>query len=299
MGPGRRGPGIAVDQILVQGDFMSIYRCLLILGLLVLPGAAPSWARQSPGVAPKYRTETDILYRSGDNLDDYARERCRLDVYYPEGGRNFPTVVWFHGGGLTGGNRSVPNELKGKGFAVVAANYRLSPKAKAPAYIEDAAAAVAWTFKNIGRYGGSTERIFVSGHSAGGYLAAMIGLDKKYLAKEGIDANKIAGLIPLSGQAITHFTIRKERGIAETKAVIDDLAPVYHVRKDAPPLLLVTGDRNLELFGRYEENAYLWRMMNLVKHPDTKLLELQGYDHGGMVGPGFPLLLAFVKRIAQ
>jgi hypothetical protein len=62
-------------------------------------------------------------------------------------------------------------------------------------------------------------------------------------------------------------------------------------------MLLITGDRDLELLGRYEENAYLWRMMNLVKHPDTKLFELQGYDHGGMAGPGFPLLLAFVKRI--
>lgn len=282
---------------------MSVIRGLLLIGLALFPAVGPLWARQGPTrdkpSALKYLTETNIPYRTGANLDEYTLERCRLDVYYPEGARNFPTVVWFHGGGLTGGNRSVPAELKGKGIAVVAVNYRLSPKVTAPAYIEDAAAAVAWTFKNIGRYNGSTEKIFVSGHSAGGYLAAMIGLDKKYLAKEGIDANKIAGLIPLSGQAITHFTIRKERGIPDTKAVIDDLAPVYHVRADAPPMLLVTGDRNLELLGRYEENAYLWRMMNLVKHPDTKLLELQGYDHGGMAGPGFPLLLAFVKRIAQ
>ena len=281
----------------------SVNRGLLVLGLLAWAGMCPFWAgeacaAEAPSSA-KYKTESDILYRSGENLDEYTRERCRLDVYYPEGATDFTTVVWFHGGGLTGGNRSVPAELKGKGIAVVAANYRLSPKVKAPVYIEDAAAAVAWTFANIGKYGGSQKKIFVSGHSAGGYLAAMVGLDKKYLAAKGIDADAIAGLIPLSGQAITHYTIRKERGIADTKPLIDEFAPVYHVRKDAPPMLLVTGDRNLELLGRYEENAYLWRMMNLVKHPDTKLFELQGYDHGGMAGPGFPLLLAFVKRITK
>lgn len=278
---------------------MSVYRGLLILGLLGIGAVAPLGARQDPAVTPKYQTDTNILYRTGDNLDEYTRERCRLDVYHPEGVKDFPTVVWFHGGGLTGGNRLVPAELKGKGIAVVAVNYRLSPKVKAPTYIEDAAAAVAWTFKNIGKYGGSTKKIFVSGHSAGGYLTAMIGLDKKYLTEQGIDANEIAGLIPLSGQAITHFTIRKERGIPETRAVIDDLAPVYHVRKDAPPLLLVTGDRNLELLGRYEENAYLWRMMNLVKHPDTELFELQGYNHGQMAEPAFPLVVRFVRKVAK
>ena len=69
--------------------------------------------------------------------------------------KDFATVVWFHGGGLTGGNRFVPSELQGKGLAVVAVNYRLSPKVQSPVYVEDAAAAVAWTLKNIERFGGS------------------------------------------------------------------------------------------------------------------------------------------------
>ncbi|MEI6326404.1 MAG: alpha/beta hydrolase fold domain-containing protein, partial [Gemmataceae bacterium] len=187
----------------------------------------------------------------------------------------------------------------GKGIAVVAVNYRLSPKAKAPAYIEDAAAAVAWTFRNIAKYGGSPKKVFVSGHSAGGYLTAMVGLDKKWLAAHGMDANDIAGLIPLSGQAVTHYTIRGERNIPETQATIDDLAPIFHVRKDAPPMLLVTGDRTTELLGRYEENAYLWRMMKLVDHKSTELFELQGFNHGEMAAPGHPLLLRFIKRIAK
>ncbi len=172
----------------------------------------------------KYETITNILYYSDsiNQTDKYKNERCRLDIYYPKDLKNFSTIVWFHGGGLTGGVKEIPNALKEKGFAVVGVNYRLSPKVKAPAYIEDAAAAVAWVFKNIKNYGGDTNLIFVAGYSAGGYLTKMIGLDKKWLAVHGVDADKIAGLISLSGQAITHFTIREERGVPGTQPIIDE-----------------------------------------------------------------------------
>ena len=186
-----------------------------------------------------------------------------------------------------------------KGYAVIGVEYRLSPKVKAPAYIEDAAAAVAWVFQHIAGYGGNNKLIFISGHSAGGYLGMMITLEKKYLNKYNIDANEIAALIPFSGQVITHFTIRQERGIAATQPIIDECAPLYHVRADAPPMLLITGDRNLELYGRYEENAYLWRMMQLAGHKRTTLYELEGFDHGGMPEPAFPLLLKEVATITK
>jgi acetyl esterase/lipase len=181
---------------------------------------------------------------------------------------------------------------------VISVNYRLGPKVVAPKYIEDAAAATAWVFKNINTFGGDASLIFVSGHSAGGYLATMIGLDKKWLNAQGIDANKIAGLIPFSGQAITHFLVRKERGIPETQPIIDEYAPLFHVRADAPPLLLITGDRELELLGRYEENAYLMRMMKIAGHKNTKLYELDGFGHN-MTEPAFPLLLNEVRRIVE
>ena len=243
-----------------------------------------------------YQTESGLAYRPDSEPDVYARERCKLDVYHPVGASAAPTVVWFHGGGLTGGNRSVPSALKGQGIIVVAVDYRLSPKAKAPAYIEDAAAAVAWTFKNIARYGGDTNRIFLSGHSAGGYLASLVTLDRRWLAVHGVDPDRLAGLVPFSGQSITHFAIREERGLGRTRPLIDDLAPVYHVRKDAPPILLISGDRNHELLGRYEESAYFWRMLKEVGHPSVELLELQGYDHGQMADPAFPLLLRFIRQ---
>ncbi|MDG1297900.1 MAG: alpha/beta hydrolase, partial [Saprospiraceae bacterium] len=166
-----------------------------------------------------YVFEQNIAYRS-DSLnasDAYIESRCVLDLYYPKDTVDFPLVVWFHGGGLKGGNKYIPSFLKGKGVAVAAVNYRLNPTVKAPVYIEDAAAAVAWVFKNIESYGGRSDLVFVSGHSAGGYLTAMIGLDKKYLAAHDIDADQIAGLIPFSGNVINHLTVRAEQGIPITQ----------------------------------------------------------------------------------
>ena len=274
---------------------MKIFNSKLFLLCLVLLGNFLLIAQNN-----EYKIISDVPYYSQITIeqDGYIKERCLLDIYYPKNINNFPTIVWFHGGGLTGGEMEIPFALKEKGFAVIGVNYRLSPKVKAPAYIEDAAAAVAWVFKNIKNYGGDTSLIFVAGYSAGGYLTNMIGLDIKYLAKHNIDANNIAGLISLSGQSITHFTIRQERGISGTQPIIDEFAPLYHVRKDAPPLVLITGDRELELLGRYEENAYLMRMMKLTGHQKTKLYELDGYGHG-MTEPAFPLMIKEILKIAE
>ena len=250
----------------------------------------------------------DAVYTNLENIsyypdsesiaDDYLRERCVLDLYYPADIQDFPTVVWFHGGGLTGGNKFIPEALKEQGMAVVAVNYRLYPKVKAPVYIEDAAAAVAWVINHIEEYGGDKDLVFISGHSAGGYLTSMVGLDPRWLKKHKVDANRIAGLIPFSGHTITHFTVRKERGIEGTQPVVDDLAPLFHVRKDAPPLLLITGDREMEMMGRYEENAYMMRMMKVIGHPETRIFELDGYGHG-MTEPAFPLLVNEIRRISE
>ena len=142
-----------------------------------------------------YRTNKDISYVSGSETDTYRLERCKLDIYYPENKKDFSTIVWFHGGGMEGGNKFIPKELREQGFAVVAVNYRLSPKAKNPAYIEDAAEAVAWVFKNIEKYGGRKDHIFVSGHSAGGYLSLILAMDKKYMAAYGADADSVAAYL--------------------------------------------------------------------------------------------------------
>ena len=249
----------------------------------------------------EYKTETTISYYNEDTMkgDKYMQEMCVFDFYYPTNIKNFSTIVWFHGGGLTGGKRQIPEFLKEKGIAVIGVEYRLSPNIKAVDCIKDAAAATAWAFKNIEKYGGSTSLIFVSGMSAGGYLTYMVGLDKKYLAVHNIDANQIAGLIPFSGHAITHFTVRKEMGISGKQPIIDDMAPLYYVRADAPPMLIITGDRELEMLGRYEENAYMMRMLKVAGHKQVRIYELDGSNHGQMMYSALPLLYREVKSLSK
>ncbi len=246
-----------------------------------------------------YVTISDISYYPDSiQADEYVRSICKLDLYHPINVEDRPTIVWFHGGGLQTGEKYFPEGLLGKDICIVSVNYRLSPKVNAPDYLLDAAAAVAWTFNNIESYGGNKNKIFVSGHSAGGYLAAMIGLDKRWMSAYGIDADLIAGLMPLSGQMITHSGIRAESGIPRTTVVVDKYAPLYHVRKDAPPLLLMTGDRKIDRPARYEENAFLSRMMEFAGHEETKLYEFQGYGHG-MEHPACPIMIKEITRICE
>ena len=124
-------------------------------------------------------------------------------------------------------------------------------------------------------------------------------MDKSYLAKYNIDPMEIAGLISFSGQVITHFTIRKEQGIKSTQPSIDKYAPINFVRAETPPTLLITGDREMELLGRYEENAYFLRMMKLNNNKNSRLFELQGFNHSGMAEPAFPLLINEVETISK
>ena len=208
----------------------------------------------------------------------------------------FSTIVWFHGGGLEGGGKHVPEMFMNQGFAVVAVNYRLSPKAQNPAYTEDAAAAVAWAYKHIEEYGGSPRRVFVTGHSAGGYLTLMVGLDKSYLQEYRVDADSIAAYLPISGQTVTHFTIRKERSLPEGIPVIDQYAPCNKARKDTPPFVLITGDRNLEMADRYEENALLASVLKNIGNKKVSLYELQGFDHGQVYVPGCCLVANYIRN---
>ena len=243
-----------------------------------------------------YKTVKDISYIPAGETDGYRKERCKLDVYYPVGKKGFPTIVWFHGGGLEGGGKHVPEMFMNQGFAVVAVKYRLSPKAQNPAYTEDAAAAVAWAYKHIEEYGGSPRRVFVTGHSAGGYLTLMVGLDKSYLQEYGVDADSIAAYLPISGQTVTHFTIRKERSLPEGIPVIDQYAPCNKARKDTPPFVLITGDRNLEMADRYEENALLASVLKNIGNKKVSLYELQGFDHGQVYVPGCCLVANYIRN---
>lgn len=267
--------------------------CLSVLQLVLISAALA----QNTGTI-NYKIENEIYYRDAPDkkTDEYVKSRCFLDVYYPVGVKDFATVVWFHGGGLEAGEKHFPEILKGKQIAIVAVNYRLSPKAKSPAYIDDAAAATAWVFDNIEKYGGDPNRIYVAGHSAGGYLALMIGLDKHWLEQYGTDVNSIAGLFPISGQTMTHYTVRKDNGQPQEIPVANRFAPLNHIREDAPPVTLITGGRDIELPMRYVENAYLYEALQSIHHANTKLYELEGFDHGSVVAPACMLILEGIKK---
>ena len=274
---------------------------ILIVVLIGIPAFGAGKKQLKDTLQAEYRTEKSIPYRDAvkEKLNDYAIQNCQLDFYYPVNKKAFATVIWMHGGGLTGGKKEIPGILMNRGFAVIGISYRLSPEVKCKVIIEDAAAAVAWAFRNVASYGGDTTRIYLSGHSAGGYLDLMVSMDKQWLASYHIDPNRIAGILPLSPQTITHFEIRKERGIKDTQPIVDEYAPLFHVRADLPPLVLITGDRELEMLGRYEENAYLARMMKLNGHKHTSLYELQGFNHVTMLQPGLYLLVEQLKALIR
>lgn len=266
-------------------------KCLCLLALLFC-------VHQLQVEAEDYTQTNDISYcKHPDNA--YAMERCKLDFYFPTQVKDFPVVVWFHGGGLEGGGKFIPGELMNQGIGVIGVNYRLLPKAQIEDCIDDAAAAVAWAFKHVKEYGGSPRRIFVAGHSAGGYLTDMVVLKKAYLKKYGVDADSIAGAFPFSGQVITHFNLRKSQGLSPITPTVDQTAPLYHVRKLPIPFVLFSGDRELELYGRYEEQAYFWRMMQLHGNTQCFIYEMDGYDHGNMPEAAHKIMIRHIKTICK
>lgn len=123
----------------------------------------------------------------------------------------------------------------------------------------------------------------------------MLDLDKQYLGKWGIDANRLAGAFPISGQTTTHYTIRKERGLPLDVPIIDRYAPSNNVRKDASPLILITGDKDLEMLARYEENAHLYALLKALGQPVT-LYQLEGFDHVSVLSPACTLINNYLKK---
>ncbi|MEO6263822.1 MAG: alpha/beta hydrolase, partial [Luteimonas sp.] len=137
----------------------------------------------------------------------YARDRgLALDIYRPRGNgdaRNAPTVVFFHGGNWKRGSREqyrfVGHRLAENGILAIVADYRTFPAAGFPAFMDDAADAVAWVHAHADEYGGDPQRLFIAGHSAGAQIAGLLGTDARYLSTRGLKPMQLAGVIGLSG----------------------------------------------------------------------------------------------------
>lgn len=243
--------------------------------------------------------ERDIPYTQSS--DEYAAQRCKLDVKYEKGQTGKRVLVWFHGGGITSGNKHFPQNIS-KDFVIVAANYRLSLKANAKNAIEDAADAVAWTFKNIEKFGGDPKKIFISGHSAGAYLCGMVAFNPRYLKERGIKNTDIAGIILVSGQATTHFRVRADSGdkTSSLKPKIDEFAILGNLDNPIPPLCIILGDRRIEFPERVEENLLLAAAVKKLKLTGTvELYELQGLDHVQVGNPAGFIIDRFSKKISE
>ena len=204
------------------------------------------------------------------------REACLLDLYLPEDGKDFITVLLMHGGGLTGGS------YKGKGFAVMAeafarygiamvsAEYRMFPNAKYPDFIEDAAAAVAWVKREIGAWGGSG-KVYVGGFSAGAYLSMMLCYDPRWLAAQGLGPLDVAGYLHGSGQPTDHFNVLKFSGEDPRRLIVDETAPLYHVVPGGvvPPMQILVSDSDVT--NRMLQNQLLVETMRHMEYDMSKV----------------------------
>lgn len=252
--------------------------------------------------------EKNICYYSPEKMkdaDDYMKERCTLDLLYPADHKGFATIVWFHGGGLTRGNKGNPSAFrkldafKEGRLALVGCGYRLSPNVPYPVFLQDAAAAVAWVVKNIERYGGDPSLVFVSGSSAGGWLTGMVGLDSRWLAEHGVDHHVLAGLLPYTGQMTTHFHVKKILNVRGERylPVIDQNAPLAYLAKDQPPMFLFVGSRTTEIPGRTEENELMYASLKALGHPLVDFMEVPGIGHNVKGELGTDSTIELFKRI--
>ena len=173
--------------------------------------------------------------------------RQKLDVYVPrDGGQDLPVVVFFYGGTWQSGRRQdylfLAEALTARGIVVVIPDYRLYPEVRFPTFIEDGAAAVAWVRHHIVDYGGGAARLFLMGHSAGAYIAAMLALNPSYLAQVGMSPDELQGFIGLAGPY--DFLPLKRPRLIKIFGGADDIPetqPVNFARAQAPPALLLHG----------------------------------------------------------
>jgi acetyl esterase/lipase len=207
--------------------------------------------------AGQVRVVRDIKYTPAGTAP-YADNKDKLDIYIPAalGGQfpavshNAPVIISLYGGALQEGDKSeqpyVGERFAEAGNVTVLINYRLSPTVSHPAHVQDAALAVAWVKQHIAEYGGDPNKIILTGHSAGGYLIALLLLDPQYLAAVGMKPGDIRGAAPVSG-----FFYVERTGVGPDRPKFvwgadpskwKAASPATYVRKDIPPMLLVYAD---------------------------------------------------------
>lgn len=235
-------------------------------------------------------------------LNIQYNKNCCLDAYLPSS-YGFPTLVYFHGGGLEAGDKADRNYVEiakhfvDVGYGFLSVNYRLYPAAKFPEYLEDAADAVAWAKAHICEFGGNGD-LYVSGQSAGAWMALMLCFNKEYLAAVDISPLEIKGWIIDSAQTTSHFNVlKREIGCDPLAQRIDKYAPLYYVDKDArfSKMLVLFYEQDMPC--RPEQNyLFIKAIQTFNKDADIQYKQLSGGHCHGSVHCGENGEYDFVKE---
>lgn len=227
-----------------------------------------------------YQRHADIAYGHDD--------RQKLDVYTPDTpAPGAPVVVFFYGGSWQEGNKDgykfVGQALASRGITAVLPDYRLWPQVKFPAFVNDGAAAVAWTQRHIGDYGGKTCHLFVAGHSAGAQIAGLLATDGDYLSAVGLSIHDLNGFIGMSGPydflPITDPVLQK---IFAPKSNWPASQPIHFVNGDEPPMLLLHGGADETVLPRNTTHLAA-RVRNNGGQAKTKIYP--GVNHVMLIAP--------------
>jgi acetyl esterase/lipase len=212
----------------------------LVLALIVSGCTAVSLTVANvPAMFAHVKRSADIAFGPG--------KRDRLDTYQPAApeAKSVPVIIFWHGGGWVDGNKNfyrfVGATLAQLGYVAILPNYRVYPEVKFPAFLDDAAHAVAWTQRHAAEYGGDPHRIVLMGHSAGAHMAAMLALNHSYLQHAGADTHDIIGLIGLSGPYRLEPNTQVLNTIFSAPYTPQDWQVLPYVSADAPPALLLHG----------------------------------------------------------
>lgn len=209
------------------------------------------------------------------------KDNLKLDLHLPESD-GFDLFVYFHGGGLCGGNKQrvevFAETLAKRNIATASVEYRLYPEAKFPDFIEDGADSIRWLKDHISQWG-SCNRIFVGGSSAGAYISMMLCFDNRFLGAVGLDPTDIAGYLHDAGQPTAHYNVLKELGKDSKRLIVDETAPMYFVglRDHYAPMTFIVSDN--DMFGRYEQTMLMISVLNHFGHKDKVFLHIQHGTH--------------------
>jgi acetyl esterase/lipase len=225
------------------------------MDVLMLLAAFGFW---NPPPEDTYERHTNIAYRTDKDAD---KVRHKLDVYVPKGKKDFPVVVFVHGGNWRSGDKDLYTplgmSLAADGVGCVIINYRLSPAVQHPAHVEDVAKAFAWTYDNIGKYGGNQKRLFLCGHSAGGHLVSLLATDPGYLKAENRSPADIKGVASFSGVYIILAGIKTfDASFGKDAKVCKLASPLTHANGKHPPFLIAYADDDFPFLDGMAESMH-------------------------------------------